>query len=60
MPATIVNMRKRDAKEKDLFTYELRIKGADMEKQQVQKEFDNRLAAYQKWKKDNDVEGIKY
>ena len=57
---TLTDMKKRDNKEKELFTYELRIKGAEMEKQECQAEFNTRLAAYQEWKKQVGIEGIKY
>lgn len=53
-------MKRRDKKESEIFTYELRIKQVEVEKYEVNKQFEERKRLYQIWKTENKVEGIKY
>ena len=53
-------MQRRDFIERELYTREMGIANMDIMKQSNQQDFDRQLANYQKWKKTNNMEGIKY
>ncbi len=54
------SMQRRDFIERELYTREMGIANMDIMKQSNQQDFDRQLANYQKWKKTNNMEGIKY
>lgn len=53
-------MKKRDFKENELHTRKMALSSMDIMKQSSTDDFDRQLAAYQKWKLLNKIEGIKY
>ena len=53
-------LRRRDFKENELAGQELAMHSCEVKKQEFKAKFDDALAKYQKWKKDNKLEGIRY
>lgn len=57
---TIKQMKQRDRKEAELDVNAQSISLTEMNAVQVKQNFKEKLEAYQKWKKDNNIDGIKY
>lgn len=53
-------MRKRDLKERELSAYEMTIGIVQTDVHNRKEEFKTKLENYEKWKKENNIEGIKY
>lgn len=60
MVASIKTQQKRDQKERELSAYEMSIRLVEQDVHNRKIEFKTKLDHYQIWKKDNNVEGIKY
>ena len=54
------SLKLRDRKESDLDSIALRIHQAELSKVAESNHFKKRLAEYQVWKKEKNIEGIKY
>lgn len=50
----------RDKKEIKLKTLEMQIELVEMNRERFKEDFKKHLALYQEWKKENNVEGLKY
>lgn len=53
-------LKQRDAKENEIAGYENSIGSCEFTKQKMVAQYEQKLERYQKWKKDNEIEGIRY
>jgi len=50
----------RDNKENEIAGYQNSIGSCEFTKQKMVAQYEQKLERYQKWKKDNEIEGIRY
>lgn len=60
MDHTVQVITTRDRKERKLFTIEEQMKAQELTRIKMQTHFDKELVKYQEWKKEHNINGIKY
>ena len=60
MPNTVALQKKRDKKENHLSSLKAGIEAINQTEIRAKTDFDKELALYTKWKKENNIEGVKF
>ena len=53
-------LKQRDAKENEIAGYQASIGSCEFTKQKMVQQYEEKLERYQKWKSENNIEGLRY